>query len=163
MTKKKTHWRKLDNPNYLGAYSLLDGQTKSIIVTIEKVVVEDVKSAQGTESCKVAYLKDQKPMILNTTNCKAIESVHGTPFIDDWAGKDITLYVAKIKAFGEQMDALRVKRERPKVQLPELLPADNDNWNKVIQALVNGYTIGQIETKWIISESNRAELLNQAV
>ena len=103
-------------------------------------------------------------MILNTTNCKAIEAVHGTPFIDDWAGKDITLYVAKIKAFGEQMDALRVKREKPKaVQLPELSPKDNDNWNKVIQALVNGYTIGQIETKWRISESNRAELLNQAV
>jgi len=38
--EKKTHWRKLDNPNYLGAYSLLDGQTKELTVTIEKVVVE---------------------------------------------------------------------------------------------------------------------------
>lgn len=163
MGNKKTHWRKLDNPNYLGAYSLLDGQTKSITVTIEKVVLEDVKNAQGSESCKVAYLKGQKPMILNATNCKAIESVHGTPFIDDWAGKDIVLYVAKIKAFGEQIDALRVKREKPKTQLPELKPTDTANWDKVVKALVNGYTIGQIETKWRISESNRVELMNQAV
>jgi len=106
----KTHWKKLDNPNYLGAYSLLDGVTQELTATIEKVVIEEVKSDRGAEPCKVAYLKGQKPLILNTTNCKIITKLFDTPFIEEWAGRDITLHVEKIKAFGETMAALRVKK-----------------------------------------------------
>ena len=106
----KTHWKKLDNPNYFGAYSILDGVTKEITATIEKVVIESVKSDRGNEDCKIAYLKGQKPLILNATNCKIIAKLLGTPFIEEWSGQDITLHVESIKAFGETMDAVRVKK-----------------------------------------------------
>jgi len=107
---KKTHWKKLDNPDYLGAYSLMDGETTELTATIEKVIVEGVKSDRGTENCKVAYLKGHKPMILNVTNCKVIQSIFDSPFIEDWKGKDITIYVDKVKAFGEVMDCLRIRK-----------------------------------------------------
>jgi len=136
---KKTHWRKQDNPNYLGAYSLMDGETKELTVTIEKVTTEEVKNERGSETCRVAYLKGQKPMILNTTNSRAIEKIYGTPYIEDWKGKSITLYVAKVKAFGDEIECLRIKKQKPVIKLPELLPTDKVNWQKVITALNNIY------------------------
>lgn len=161
--EKKTHWRKQDNPNYLGAYSLLDGENKDLTVTIEKIVTEEVKNERGSESCRVAYLKGQKPMILNTTNSRTIEKIYGTPYIEDWAGKSITLYVAKIKAFGDEIECLRIRNIKVQTKLPELLPTDTENWNKVITALNNGYVIDQIKTKWSISKANQEKLISESI
>ena len=62
--EKLTHWKKLINPDYLGAYSL-DGM-KELNVTIEKVVREMVTGTGGKkEECTVAYLKNQKPFIVS--------------------------------------------------------------------------------------------------
>lgn len=156
---KKTHWKKLDNPNYLGAYSLIDGETKEATFLIERVTLE--KAGKNEDECKVAYLKDSKPMILNTTNCKIIEKMYNTPFIEDWAGKSITVFVQKVKAFGEMVDALRIKPVVPKT-LPELLP-DTDNWKNVITGMKNGYTVEQVKCKYSISTENEKRLKNEGI
>lgn len=159
----KTHWKKLDNPNYLGAYSLLDGSDKDLIVTIEKVVIETIKSEREDQSCKVAYLKGQKPMILNTTNSIIIAKILGSNYIEDWQGQSITLYVAKIKAFGESMDALRVRPQKPVITLPELTP-DHKGWTGAVKALRDGsVTLQQIEKKYKLSKTNKTQLTNESV
>ena len=80
----QTHWKKLINPDYIGAYALDPG--KDLTVQISQVRREMVTGADGKkEECTVAYLKDQKPMILNVTNCKTIEKLYG-PYIEDWNG-----------------------------------------------------------------------------
>jgi FKBP-type peptidyl-prolyl cis-trans isomerase 2 len=160
---KKTHWRKLDNPNYLGAYSLMDGSDKDLIVQIEKVVTETVKSDRGDEACKVAYLKGHKPMILNSTNSQTIAKVLDSPFIEDWKGKKVTLFVAKIKAFGERMDALRVRPHKPKIELPELTP-DHEKWEGAKKALAAGsVTIQAIKKNYKLSDKNKTKLLDETV
>ena len=162
--ENKTHWKKLDNPNYIGAYSLMDGEVKDLTVIIEKVVTEEVKTDRGKEICKVAYLKGQKPMILNATNSKAIQKIYGTPYIEDWKGKAITLYVAKIRAFGDEIECLRIRDIKPKQKaLNELKPSDTDNWNKVILGLKNGFTIEQVKTKWLLSKENQEKLISEAI
>lgn len=159
----KTHWKKQDDPNYLGAYSLMDGTTKELTATIEKIVIEDVKNERGTEKCRVMYLKGQKPMILNTTNSKAIEKALGTPYIEDWANKSIIIYVARIKAFGDEIDALRIKPSAPKQQtLPELKKTDTENFNKIVVAIKNGYDIAAIRTKWSITKEVETLLFQKA-
>jgi hypothetical protein len=40
---------------------------------------------------------------------KIIAKVVDSPYIEDWIGKNIVIYSAKVKAFGEVVDALRVK------------------------------------------------------
>ncbi len=107
-TEQVTHWKKLTNPNYIGAEILQPGQ--ELKVTIEKVQKEQVKTADGTQECVVAYfVGGKKGMILNKTNCKIISKGLDTPYIENWIGKSIVLYAAKIKAFGEVVEALRVK------------------------------------------------------
>ena len=42
-----------------------------------------------------------------------ISQVWGSPYIEDWVGKQIKLFVKKVNAFGETVDAVRVLNERP--------------------------------------------------
>lgn len=116
----KTHWKKLSNPDYLGAYALDPG--KDLIATIKSVGEERVVGADGKkEDCIVAHFEEPgvKPMILNTTNCKTISKIYKTPYIEDWHGCKIQLFVAQVKAFGDVVDALRIRPYRPDVKAPE--------------------------------------------
>ena len=110
-----THWKKLTNPLYIGAYDFNPGEEK--IGTIAYVRQESVVGADGKkEDCTVAHFseKELKPLILNVTNCKAITKLYKTPFIEEWAGKRIVMRVQPVKAFGEVVDAVRIKPEIPK-------------------------------------------------
>jgi hypothetical protein len=147
----KTHWKKLNNPNYLGAYSLL-GVTDELRVKIKEVKKEEVKGIDGKKDmCIIAYLYNEKPMILNSTNCKSIAKIHNTPFIDDWKNLDIIIYVKKIKAFGEFVDALRVKEILPEKE--ELTPA-HKNWASAKKAIKNGTSIEKIKKAYKLTVEN---------
>lgn len=118
MSATKTHWKKLTNPDYLGAYSLDNGNGgySDLYATIAYVKVENVIGTDGKrEECTVAHFKerDLKPMILNTTNMKTLEKLFKTPYIEDWANCRIWIYVESVKAFGEVVDALRIKKQVP--------------------------------------------------
>lgn len=115
---EKTHWKKLTNPDYLGAYALQAGEEKTL--TIRKVSNEVVVGTDGKkETCQVAFFVErEKPMILNRTNMKTIAKIYNSPYIEDWGGKKITVYVKKVKAFGEVVDALRIREHVPKDEQP---------------------------------------------
>lgn len=109
---QKTHWKIYQNPDYLGAYAFQPGEEKT--VTIKEVKREVITNQQGKEECTVAYFEEAvKPLILNTTNCKTISKVWGTPYVEDWTGRKIILKVKKVSAFGDMVDAVRVANERP--------------------------------------------------
>jgi len=130
----KTHWKQLVNPDYLGAYSLPEG--KDITIKIKQVVREIVKGINGkSEECTVAHIEGNKPLILNRTNCKTIAKIYGTPFIEDWSGKSITIYAAVTKLKGDDVECLRIRElaiDKPK------LNTDNDQFNKAKQAIESG-------------------------
>lgn len=110
-SEKVTHWKKLTNPHYVGAHDLQPGQ--EIKVTFDKITMEDVETKDGIEKCVVAYFKGaQKPMILNKTNMKIITKTLETPYIEHWIGRSVVIYSAKVRAFGETLDALRVKAQK---------------------------------------------------
>lgn len=116
-----THWKKLTNPNYLGAYSIENGQ--DLILTIKYVQEEKVIGPDGKkDDCVVCHFSENvKPMILNATNMKTITKLYKTPYIEEWTGKKIQIGIEKVKAFGDVVEALRVRKVVPKVE-PEKLP-----------------------------------------
>lgn len=111
----KTHWKKLTNPDYLGAYSFEEG--KDMIVTIKEVTQETITGAKGErEECVVAHFENGvKPLILNKTNMKRIEKVAESPYIEEWGGVNLQLYTEKVPAFGTVTDAVRVREFKPEV------------------------------------------------
>jgi len=145
-----THWKQLANLNYLGAYSIESGD---LVVTIKSVSKQMVKGPEGRdEECIVATLDGQKPMILNKTNCKTISKLFGTPYIEEWSGKKVSLYVAKVKAFGEVVEALRVRATLP--TLPELTPS-HEKWAAAGAALKAGQvTVESLRKNYKLSEEN---------
>lgn len=144
-----THWKKLTNPDYLGAYALEPGQ--DLIVTIKSVANEVVTGSDGKkETCSVMhFVEDVKPLILNATNSKTITKLLKTPYIEQWAGKKIQLFVERgIKAFGEVVDAIRVRPFLPVEK--ELICAD---CGKKIEGF--GNTKAEVVAKHTLSKYGR--------
>jgi hypothetical protein len=153
----KTHWKKLHNPDYLGAYSLDD---KTMVVQISRVEKREIMGSDGKkDEAIVAELVGQKPMILNATNCKTIASLYGN-YIEDWAGKKITLFIMNVRAFGTTTEALRVESTIPKSAMPELTP-DHPKWNEAKEAISKGTTANQIRSKYQLSPKNEALLCSK--
>lgn len=156
---EKIHWKKLTNPDYLGAYSL--GEKLEMDVTITDVKKEIIKGSDGKKQEKIIlYLKDSKPMIANPTNCKTIGKIYDTNFVDDWIGKKITVFRTKIMAFGELTECLRVRPKAPK--LPALTPA-HPRWEGAREALIKkSIKMADLEKNYTISSANK-KLLNEGV
>ena len=109
------HWRKTTNPNYIGSWDFDDG--KDMIVQIKDVKQEMIQNQQGGKEEKlVMYFENGvKPLIMNKTNMAATEKATGTPFIDEWVGHKLQLYVTTVSAFGEVTMAVRVRDFAPQV------------------------------------------------
>lgn len=109
---EKTHWKKYSNPDYIGAYAFQPGEEKTL--TITTVGREMVMGAEGRkEECTVVHFDGgEKPMILNATNGKTIQKVLGTPYVEEWSGRAIVLGVETVSAFGERVEAVRVKKKQ---------------------------------------------------
>ena len=108
------HWKKLTNPNYIGAYAFEHSEEKT--ATIKDVKQELVVGSDGKkEMCIVVHFAENlKPLILNHTNAKTITKLYKTGYIDEWVGKKITMIVKSVTAFGENTEAIRIKPEIPR-------------------------------------------------
>lgn len=158
----KTHWKKLTNPDYLGAYDFQPNEER--IVKILSVAREVITGPDGKkEECTVAKLANSKPMILNKTNCKTISKAYGTPYIEDWVNISIKIYVAKVKAFGDVVDALRVQCEKVEVKKPVLSPASS-KWDAAVKSLKDkNTTVDAILKVYEVSELDLITLENATV
>ena len=112
MATERTHWKSLQNNDYIGAYAFQPNEEKT--VTISTVVSETVMGADGRkEECTVVHFQgDTKPLILNVTNAKMIQKVLQTPYIEEWVGRSIVLGVETVSAFGERVEAVRVRKKQ---------------------------------------------------
>lgn len=164
MIMSKTHYKKLRNPNYLGSYELMTGgEPIELNVTILNAVKEMVQNGDKKEDAMVLNLKNQKPMIVNSTNAKAIAKALGSPYIEDWNGKSITLYVKKIKAFGDWVDALRVKDTAPVAPSKEDLNPKHEKWQGAIDALKSKKTtVEAIIKAYNVNDENLEILKHEA-
>lgn len=149
MAEKLTHWKKLTNPDYLGAYALEPNQ--DLVVTIKSIANEVVTGTDGKkETCSVMrFMENVKPLVLNATNSKTITKLLKTPYIEEWAGRKIQLYVEKnVKAFGDVVDAIRVRPFLPVEK--ELKCAD---CGKKIEG--NGKSTAEVIAKYTLDKYGR--------
>jgi hypothetical protein len=150
----RTHWKQLINPDYLGAYALPNGE--DLTVTIDFVRLETITGTGGKkEECTVAHLVGQKPLILNVTNSKSIHKLYG-PYIEDWQGKDITLYASTTKLAGETVECLRIRPNVPRRQKPAIPDA---RLEKAIEQINAGtYTVEKLEAQFALTEEQRGRV-----
>src|SRR5262249_27273819 len=105
---------------------------KPVVVTIERAVLETLKSPEGRAQDKIVlYLKSTKKSFpLNLTTWDAVADIAGDD-TDDWSGHRIELYTTTTQMGGKVVDCIRVRApsqrslpiKKPKKQ-PEAPPAD---------------------------------------
>ena len=151
----KTHWKILQNPEYIGAYWLPEGE--DVTVTIDYVVREMITGTGGKkEECTVAHLKKGvKPFILNATNSKTIAKLYGN-FIEDWAGKPITLFASTARLSGDTVECLRIRPVVAKRTIRNITP---DRFTKAMESIKAGtYTASELSEKFVLTVEQIAEL-----
>ena len=92
----KTHWKSLaDTSQYLGKQHFGPDEKKDVTIeSVEEQVVEN--HAKRTKDVKaiIHFVEDDvRPLIANKTNRQKIAELLESPFIEDWIGRKITLWV----------------------------------------------------------------------
>lgn len=156
--QEKTHWKRLANPDYLGAYDFQPGEER--IVTVKNVTRETVSGPDGKkEECTILHFVEKyKPMIMNATNSKMLTKLADSPYVEDWAGKSFKLAVRKIKAFGDMVEALRIMPDKVIKQKPKL-ELNTENFTNCRNSYLadNGW-LPKIKAKYEVSQEVEAEL-----
>lgn len=109
------HWKLLFPSEYVGAWDL-GGEDR--VVTITHIEMEDLVTMSGKKrktEAKPTLTFDgkQKRLVLNKTNAKTIAKMYG----DDtkkWIGKKITIYATTCEAFGETVECIRIRSDKPR-------------------------------------------------
>ena len=115
---EKVHWKKVvSDPTYIGEADFEPGEEKVLTIASinskETIVTNEGKSTKAV----VHWVEKEKSMILNVARAKAIQKATGSPWMDDWIGKKVQLYIDnKVKAFGEIVSAVRVRTFAPKAK-----------------------------------------------
>lgn len=158
-SETKTHWRKGDKSDYLMSWDL----ESELRATIIKVVRIQTKVRGQTGEHRVAYFKENlKPIIINVTNGNVIEKCLGTHLIQDWANINlpVIIYVQGGVKFGKDtVRALRIRPANEKQELTTSSPA----YKKVVQYMKEGGNFDDVETKHILSEEIKTQILKDAV
>lgn len=156
-----THWKIFHNPDYIGAYVLSPGE--ELIATFKSVGMESVAGVSGKkEECMVARFVESniKPMILNATNCKTIAKMYGTPYVEQWSGRKIQIYATEVQAFGDTVEALRIRPREPQATKPDLAPG-HPRWAGAVKSFGEGsIDLGGIRKHFTLSPEN-SELLKK--
>lgn len=145
------HWKKIvSDPQYICEADFDEGEEK--VLTLAYVnASETVVTAEGKSKKAVAHWKEpnNKPMILNVARSKAMEKVAGTPDVDKWVGVQFQLYIEKgIKAFGDVVNAVRVRPYKPKVKKAEPLPPCKDCGGEIKPAMGK-------DARWLVAYTRK--------
>ena len=115
----KTHFRKVFKSDHLGVADLEDliEAGNPLIFNIRQVKQEfGVKVAGKKIDANIAYFEEKiKPWVVNAGNSRILRGFTQSPFVEDWAGLKIQLYIdptAKLK--GETVGGVRISPNAPK-------------------------------------------------
>lgn len=109
-----SHYRNMYENKYLGAWDLFtaDGRKLEPTVVIATVTAQEIVGEKGRKERKLVltFLNTKKnlPMICSKRNGKAVASLYGTNTAD-WIGKPVTLFVERVAAFGDMVEAISIR------------------------------------------------------
>lgn len=98
---------------YLGHWDI---GGEDLVLTIDHVENQEIKSQRGSETKPVMIFKDHaKPFILNRVNQKSIAAALKSTRYEEWEGRQIALYEGREPKADDGL-AIRVREYAPKVE-----------------------------------------------
>jgi hypothetical protein len=114
----KTHYRKVFKSDHLGVADLEDfvETGHNLVFTIKEVKQEfGVQVAGRNIDANIVYFEEQvKPLVVNATNSATLKMLSGgSPFVEDWAGMTIGLYIdSGVKMKGDTVGGVRIHQKK---------------------------------------------------
>ena len=156
----KTHYRKVFKSDHLGCEDLEDfiEQGSDLIFTIKQVRQEFGAKVAGKKiDANIAYFSESiKPLVLNATNSKTLKQLSGSSFIDDWCNLTIQLYIDESASLmGTRVGGVRISTKIIQKKKIEIVPENEELWNRAITAYNKSKSFDVIEKHAIISNENK--------
>lgn len=161
---EKTHYRKAFDSPYLSSADIVE----PVVLTIKFVKLELDKTKKTKDLFNTAYFAEAeirsgeklKPMILNASNSKTMKALSDSPFIDDWANIQITVYVDHNVRFGkETVEGLRISPHKPEKKW--LNPNNEKMWEAAKAAYKRDKNLKAVLERVSITEENKLLLIEQ--
>jgi hypothetical protein len=115
-----THVKTLVDHDFLGQWNFVmrpdgsSGQATLEIAKVERFVPPRQKAGEKNKKVEISFAGQAKPWICGPVSQKVIIGMYG-PYIEDWIGKKITLYVDAAVMFGaDRVGGIRVRPTIPK-------------------------------------------------
>lgn len=123
--ENKHHYRTIAKSDHLGVADLEEmiEKNQSLIFKIKQVKQElDVAVAGRKGDHNICYFEGNiKPWVINSTNGKVIAKLIKSPFLEDWAGTLIELFIdPNVKLMNELTGGVRVRPRIPVIKKPVL-------------------------------------------
>lgn len=163
-TETRTHFRKAFDSPYLSSADIVEPTT----LTIARVALEPDKTKKTKDLFNTAYFVERelrpgeklKPMILNATNSKTMRALTNTPFLEEWAGTKVTIYVDKNVKFGkETMEGLRISPIAPTVAW--VVPEMTKGWNNAKAAYKRDGNLDAVLARVSMTPEHQAQLIEE--
>lgn len=155
-----THYRKVFDSPYLSSADIVEPTP----LTIASVTQETDKTKKTKDVFNTAYFSERelrpgeklKPMILNATNSKEMAKLTGSPFIEDWQGIRVIVWVDRAVKFGK--DTVEGLRLRAAPARRQITPANGQAWENAKAAFLRDGNLDAVLAKVDISDEDQARL-----
>jgi hypothetical protein len=129
-----------------------------VVATIKDVQLESLKSRErGEESKPVMYFKElPKGLIVNKTNWGICAKLFSSDDSDDWTGERVALIKVDVDAFGDVVQAIRVKSQKPTVNKQDVL----DGYSKIFARAKELKVVENIELYAVTPNMDTQEILD---
>ena len=98
-----------DPPQYLGSWDCTEGELILTIADFKEEVIEGDKGRKERKCIMYFAEKDVRPMVVNLTNRKMLAKLYHTTDSNKLKGKLVKIGTEKVRAFGAEHDALRIR------------------------------------------------------
>ena len=158
----KTHYRKAFDSPYLSSADIVE----PTVFTIREVRLEPDQTKKTKDLFNTAYFQEKeirpgeklKPMILNATNSKTMKALTNSPFIDDWKGVRVTIYVDHNVRFGkETLEGLRISPHAP--ERKQLTPKNEKQWELAKAAFKRDGNLVSVLSRVDMSPEHQKQLM----
>jgi len=164
MTDNKTHYRKAFKSSHLGVADLEDliESGNNLIFNIKEVKQQLGVTVAGRKGDhNIAYFtEDIKPLVLNVTNSKVLKNLGGSPFVEDWNGIKVQLYIeAGVRFKGDVVSGVRLKAAPVPPPKADITPDNKTSWQHAKNAYKRDGNFDKVLARANISLANQHKIM----
>lgn len=111
----KTHYRKVFKSDHLSSADIEEfieeGRPTRFMIDRVQQEYKTLVAGKKIDANIMYFVEPIKPMVLNAVNSKVLRAMFNSPYIEDWKGKEIEVFINHaVQMKGETVQGLRLRK-----------------------------------------------------